>query len=53
MDVGTLRTLIYRNAGLSTNRSVPKIIAQLSPEKQWVGGGGGACIKLALITNID
>ncbi len=34
------RTLISCNARLSTNRSMPNILAQLSSEKQWVGGGG-------------
>ncbi len=43
-----LRTLVSRNTLPSTNRSVPNILAQLSPEKQWVGGGGvAACITLA------
>ncbi len=30
----------HLNAQPSTNRSVPNIVAQLSAEKQWVGGGG-------------
>ncbi len=35
-----LRPIISHNAQLSTNRSGPNILAQLSAEKQWVGGGG-------------
>jgi hypothetical protein len=46
-----LRTLISPNAWPLTNTSVPNILAQLSAEKQWVEGGGGAkvgaCITLA------
>jgi hypothetical protein len=36
-----LKALLTRNARPSINRSVPNILAQLSAEKQWVGGGGG------------
>jgi hypothetical protein len=35
-----LRSLNSRNTRPLTNRSVPNILAQLSAEKQWVGGGG-------------